>query len=184
MEFMKRWPRPAYSLCGLAVCGLAVCLSALRPALLLAAPGAAPSGAAEMSALVVRVIDGDTLDVSLDGKTERVRLLGIDTPEMRHDEQPEEPYAREAKTYARRLANGQRVQLLSERGIHDRDKYGRLLRYVVLPDGRCLNVLLVCEGYARLFSRRQHLSRSAELLSCEKEARAEGRGLWSATRDQ
>jgi len=128
--------------------------------------------------LVTRVIDGDTLDVSISGRTERVRLLGIDAPELPHEGVPGEPFAREATAFVRRLARGQRVTLGPEPGHEDRDRYGRLLRYVTLPDGRCLNVLLVCEGYARLFAR-DRLARGDELRACEKAARAGGRGLWS-----
>jgi micrococcal nuclease len=136
---------------------------------------ASPAGE---TAFVTKVIDGDTLDVERNGRTERVRLLGIDAPELPHDGAPGEPFAREATAFARSLARGRRVTLLAEPGHEDQDRYGRLLRYVILPDGRCLNVLLVCEGYARLFAR-ERLARGDELRACDKAARAAGRGLWS-----
>lgn len=139
--------------------------------------------AKEEAAFVTRVVDGDTLDVSISGRTERVRLLGIDAPELPHEGVPEEPFAREATAFVRRLTRGRRVTLSPEPGHEDRDSYGRLLRYVTLPDGRCLNVLLVCEGYARLFAR-VRLAHGDELRACEKAARAEGRGLWSHPRHQ
>ena len=171
MTMMNRPSRLAYLLSAL----IATCWSAAR----MASTASDKAGnAKEEAAFVTRVIDGDTLDVSISGRTERVRLLGIDAPELSHEGAPGEPFAREATAFARRLARGQRVTLSQEPGHVDRDRYGRLLRYVTLTDGRCLNVLLVCEGYARLFAR-DRLARGDELRACEKEARAGGRGLWS-----
>lgn len=138
-------------------------------------PAAAPAG---QTALVTRVIDGDTLDVTLEGRRERVRLLGIDAPEKRTEERPAEPYEKEATGFVRRLARGRQVTLTPDPGHEDRDRYGRLLRYVYLPDGRCLNLELVCQGYARAYTR-YRFTRQKEFRACEKEARERGRGLWA-----
>jgi endonuclease YncB( thermonuclease family)/spermidine synthase len=141
------------------------------------APGVAPAEAE--TALVTKVIDGDTIEVVLRGRRERVRLLGIDAPEKRTKERPGEPFAKEATDFARDLTLGREVALTTDPGHEDRDGYGRLLRYVGLPDGRSLNLEMVCQGYARAYTRFR-FTRQKEFRECEKEARARGRGLWSA----
>jgi len=143
------------------------------------APGPAPAPAPRgEAALVTRVIDGDTLEVTLGGRREHVRLLGIDAPEKRTEERPAEPFEKEATALARRLARGRQVTLTTDPGHEDRDQYGRLLRYVYLPDGRCLNLELVCQGYARAYTR-YRFTRQKEFRACEKGARAQGRGMWA-----
>jgi len=143
------------------------------------APGPPPATApAGETALVTRVIDGDTVDVTIGGRRERVRLLGIDAPERRTEERPAEPFEKEATDFARRLARGRQVTLATDPGHEDRDRYGRLLRYVYLPDGRFLNLELVCQGYARAYTR-YRFTRQKEFRACEKEARSHGRGMWA-----
>jgi micrococcal nuclease len=150
--------------------------SLASPAMPAPRPVVAPAAAGE-TAFVARVIDGDTIDVTIDGRHDRVRLIGIDAPEKRTEERPAEPFAKEATAFARRLARGRTVTLAADPGREDRDRYGRLLRYVFLPDGRCLNLELVCQGYARAYTRFRH-ARQREFRACEKEARAQGRGMW------
>ncbi len=151
----------------------------------LAAPALRPAAAAsatrvpEESGEVARVIDGDTLDVDLDGRRERVRLLGVDAPEMGRHERPADYFAREATAFVRRLADYRRVILRGDPGHENRDDYGRLLRYLNLPDGRCLNVELLRQGYAHALTR-YPFSRMKEFRRLEREARDAGRGLWAA----
>ena len=158
---------------------------ALGSRLALATPQAAASPsapAAETSAQVTKVIDGDTIDVTIESpqgrRKERVRLLGIDAPEKARDEKPAEPLEREATAFARRLARGEEVILTTDPGHEDRDRYGRLLRDVYLPDGRCLNVEMLREGLARAYTRFR-FSRSREFRALEKEARLAQRGIWA-----
>jgi micrococcal nuclease len=133
----------------------------------------------EESGTVVRVIDGDTLDVDLAGGRERVRLLGVNTPERGSHERPAEYFARESTAYVRRVADHRRVVLRGDPGHENRDAYGRLLRYVYLPDGLCLNVELLRQGYARALTR-YPFTRSKEFRRYEREARDTRRGLWEA----
>jgi len=131
---------------------------------------------------VLRVVDGDTLLVDEpDGEqpATRVRLWGIDTPEMHvtdADRGPE-PLAQEATDFAKRLAEGQRVVLELER--HDtRGRYGRLLAYVRLPDGTYLNEQLLMVGLARAEQRFSH-SQMDRYVLLERQAKHDEVGLWA-----
>jgi len=143
--------------------------------------GSAPSGALPVPtyADVVTVIDGDTIVVSVDGKEEFVRYIGIDTPETAHGTDDEECYAKEAtERNARLLAAGQ-VQL--EEGKENRDKYGRLLRYVYADD-IFVNRALVEEGYATALPIKPNTAHAREFYELQQSAKAQNLGLWSACR--
>jgi micrococcal nuclease len=83
--------------------------------------------AKEDTATVLRVIDGDTIEVSVAGMAEKVRLIGVDTPETVDPRKPVEHFGKEASTFTRQLVDGKKVVLRDELGGQDRDKYGRLL---------------------------------------------------------
>lgn len=128
---------------------------------------------------VTRVVDGDTVDVeSSDGafKT-RVRLLGIDAPEMT-DPSTGHPahWADRATGYLRGRLTGRSVTLRLE-PIETRDKYGRLLAYIYLTDGDCINLDLVRDGQAYADRRFSHSWRP-QYEQAENEARKKQRGLW------
>lgn len=135
---------------------------------------------------VVSVVDGDTLDVSIpdgDSITTRVRLLGIDAPEMHGENRRPAYFAAEASESARQLASGKQVTLYLEEDGPTRGKYGRLLAYVTLPDDMVLNEVLVAEGYAYADLRFKH-SYYHKYEQLEASARALRLGLWAkATRD-
>ena len=124
-------------------------------------------------AVVERAVDGDT--VVLAGG-ERVRYIGIDTPELHHPRKPVQPYAREAMEFNRRLVEGKKVRL--ETDVNRRDKYGRLLAYVYLEDGRFVNAELLKEGYAQLLTIPPNVRHVDLFVSLQKEAREAKRGLW------
>ncbi|MFH1624734.1 MAG: thermonuclease family protein [Pseudomonadota bacterium] len=87
---------------------------------------------------VARVVDGDTIIVNIFGKKERVRLIGVDTPETKHPKKPVEYYGEDAYQFTKRLCEGERVRLEydpNNKYLKHRDKYGRLLAYVFLTDG-------------------------------------------------
>ena len=130
---------------------------------------AAPSG----TAFVQRVVDGDT--VVLAGG-ERVRYIGVDTPELHHPTKPVQPYAREASEFNRRLVEGKPVRL--EYDVQRRDRYGRLLAYVYLEDGTFVNAELVRQGYAQLLTIPPDVKHADLFVRLQKEAREAGRGLW------
>ena len=134
-------------------------------------------------ARVVHIVDGDTLDVDIpdgDRATTRIRLWGIDTPELarEQDNKPAQPLAHEATEMTRRLAMDQtvRIRLQSHRV---RDFYGRVLAYIELPDGTILNERLLEAGVARYDPRfeHRHLTRF-ELI--EKQAKVDKIGLWAS----
>jgi len=129
---------------------------------------------ASATRLCVRVVDGDTLE--LDGG-ERVRLIGVDTPETVDPRRPVQYFGKEASAFARRLAQGRSVRLEYDQETSDR--YGRTLAYVYLPDGTFLNAEIIRQGYGHAYTRFP-FRYQAEFLALEREARAQGRGLWAA----
>lgn len=140
-----------------------------------------------LSAEIVRIIDGDTIEVNLsdhivDTETTRVRLIGIDCPEAARPgppPQPAEPFAEEATTMARELLTGATVRLRLE-PHQTRDAYRRLLAHVDLPDGTSLAEQLLREGLARREDRWNH-SMLMRYRQLELTARRAGRGMWAPT---
>ncbi|MFP3870268.1 MAG: thermonuclease family protein [Syntrophobacteria bacterium] len=124
--------------------------------------------------LVRWVDDGDT--IVLEGG-ERVRYLGINAPEIAHGDKPGEPYGNEARRFNRSLVLGCRVNL--EFGERRRDVHGRLLAYVFLEDGTFVNGELVRVGYAHLLRRQACLRYWKLLLTLQRQALKEKRGIWS-----
>jgi len=122
---------------------------------------------------VTKVIDGDTIETYINGKSVRVRYIGIDTPERG------ECYYREATTKNKELVEGKTISL--EKDITDTDRYGRLLRYVYV-DGTSVNGELVRLGYARAKRYPPDIKHQDELERFEKEAKSAGLGLWTACR--
>jgi len=148
---------------------LAACASEGRSPSSPAAPGAAH---------VVRPVDGDTLVVDIGGHEERVRLIGIDTPESVAPDRPVECFGPEAKARtAELLPAGTAVRL--ERDVEARDRYDRLLAYVYRDEDDVLvNLLLVEEGFAESISYPPNVAHQGELDAAEAAARAAGKGLW------
>ncbi|HEX6206824.1 MAG TPA: thermonuclease family protein [Actinomycetota bacterium] len=130
--------------------------------------------AADEPVAVVRVVDGDTIWVAPE---QRVRLIGIDTPEVDWYGGRAECYGEEAGLFMRGLLEGERVRL--EYDQEPRDRYGRTLAYVYLEDGRMVNLLLVRRGYAAVSIFEPNDRYEAGLRAAEREARDVGRGLWS-----
>ena len=124
---------------------------------------------------VTRVIDGDTL--VLDGG-EKVRLIGVDTPETVHPSRPMEFFGREASPFTKRMVEGEQVYLEYEQGSSTKDRYGRTLAYVYLRDGTLLNKEIIEQGYGHAYTRFP-FSKMEEFREAQREARAAGRGLWS-----
>ncbi len=128
-------------------------------------------------AKVQRVVDGDTVVVRLGGSEERVRYIGIDTPETVAPGRPVEPFGPEASERNRALLGGGWVCL--EKDVSERDRFGRLLRHPWLPDGALLSEALVAEGLAVVVTFppdvKYHESR---FLPAQEAARASGVGIW------
>jgi len=128
-----------------------------------------------VEAQVVNVVDGDTIDVTVDGVERRVRYIGIDTPETVHPTRGEEPYGKESS--ARNVQLVERKTVYLEKDVSETDQYGRLLRYVWLEDGSMVNATLVAEGYAQVATYPPDVKYADRLLELQGEARAEGRGV-------
>jgi micrococcal nuclease len=139
--------------------------------------GGSPS--ASSVARVVRVVDGDTIVASVGGREERVRYIGMDTPEDVKPGTPVQCYSRRAAAENRRLVAGRRVRLVQD--AEARDRYGRLLAYVRVAGARQdLEELLLRGGYARPLAIRPNVDRAAGYARLAAEARAARRGLWGA----
>ena len=122
------------------------------------------------SAEVVYVIDGDTIDVLIDGEESRVRYIGIDTPERG------QPFYQQATDFNRQLVADQTIILVKD--VSDTDRYGRLLRYIYLPDGTFVNAELIASGNARLVTYPPDVAFVEQFKSLQQQARSAERGLW------
>lgn len=141
--------------------------------------GPSPSADAGQG-VVVRVIDGDTVDVDLDGQRERVRLIGVDTPESVAPERPVQCYGVEASDHTRSLLPVGTVVRL-ERDEVGRDQYDRLLAYVYrVDDDLLVNLDLIEGGFADAVTYGDNEALYDTFVAAESTARADGAGLWSA----
>jgi len=126
---------------------------------------------------VTRVIDGDTVEICcLEGRPEKVRYIGVNTPETNHPSKGVEEYGHEAKEANRRLVAGKAVRL--ELDVDPRDRYGRLLAYVYLEDGTFVNAWLVEQGFAQVMTVPPNVKYQELLLKLQRGARDRGKGLW------
>jgi len=151
------------------------CMLLTLPLVACEQPTVVPPDAIE--ALATRVIDGDTIEVEIEGESYKVRYIGIDTPELHHPEKPVEYYAQEAYEKNRELVEGQTVYL--EKDVSETDQYGRLLRYVYVGD-TFVNAYLVQQGYALVSTYPPDVKYQERFLELQREAREAGRGLWGA----
>lgn len=137
--------------------------------------------------IVKRVVDGDTFELS---NGEKVRLLGIDTPEKfeskkldkdieatGQDKKTIKKLGKLASDYVKNFVEGKKVILEREPNYDDKDRYGRLLRWIYLEDGTFVNGKIVRDGYAQVYERFP-VSKLDELRKYQKEARENNRGLW------
>ena len=140
-------------------------------------PGSLPYAA---EPTVIDVVDGDTIDLRIGYSRERVRLLGIDTPETKDPRKPVQCFGREAsERTARLLPKGTIVRL--ELDLEERDAFNRLLAYVWrAADGLFINLDLVAQGYADILSIAPNTGHADELRAAMNSAKTGSRGLWSA----
>jgi len=139
------------------------------------------SPSATLNVPVLYVVDGDTIAVSIDGKKENVRFIGIDTPETKDPRKLVQCFGREAAEETKRMLTGQTVILLSDPTQGDRDKYKRLLRYIILPDGTNVNAHLIAEGYAHEYTYGIPYLFQDDFKHAQRKAREEKKGLWNET---
>jgi micrococcal nuclease len=144
----------------------------------LAPPSGASAPAVAANGTVVRVVDGDTVQLALEGGTETVRLIGVDTPETVDERKPVQCYGPEASAHTKALLPpGTAVRV--ERDAEARDQYGRLLAYVHrAADGLFVNLELVEDGYGVVLSIAPNTTHVAAFRAAEAAARQAGLGLW------
>ncbi len=130
-----------------------------------------------VAAKVQRVVDGDTFVAEVKGRRERIRVIGVDTPESVDPNRPDEPYGEEASNFAKRYLDGATVRLAGD--VEPRDRYGRMLAYVWLEDGTFWNALLAAEGYAQQLTIPPNVTYASLFRRLVSEAREHDRGLWA-----
>ena len=160
--------------------GVAAGLLALTPVALWLqhrAVSAGPTGPITTAA-VTKVVDGDTLEILIAGKTERVRLIGIDTPESVSTSTPKQCFGEEASLALKGLVvPGDVVAISSD--SEQRDRYGRMLLYVHSPDGLFLNEWLLSTGFADVLFYEPNTALRSQFTQARNYARSNGLGLWS-----
>jgi len=130
--------------------------------------------AAEPLVSVVSVADGDTVTVLIDRKEQKVRLIGMDAPEL-----GQKPWGQKSKQYMEDLLRASEWKVGLEYDLERRDKYGRSLAYLRTTDGRIINILMVKGGYAMLFTVPPNVRYVNELTAAQTEARSNELGIWS-----
>lgn len=127
---------------------------------------------------VTEVADGDTIVVNMSGTLERIRMVGVDTPETHHPDKPVQCFGQAASNFTTDLLNGKNVRLESDTESTNRDRYDRLLRYVYTESGELVNLELIRQGYGFAYTSFP-FTKMEEFRVAEKSAREAGHGLWS-----
>ena len=128
---------------------------------------------------VSEVIDGDTIRISTGGSEQKVRLIGVDTPETKNPSKPVECYGPEASAYLSSRLTGRYVSLEADQSQGDADAYGRLLRFVWL-DGENINLSIIKGGFGREYTFNLPYKYQRNFLEAENSAKSTHSGLWGA----
>jgi micrococcal nuclease len=123
--------------------------------------------------------DGDTITVDMNGTEERIRMIGVDTPETQDPRKPVQCFGKAASNFTKNLIGDNPVRLEADSQSDNRDRYNRLLRYVYIPDGRLVQAEIIREGYGFAYTSFP-FELSEEFKSLQSQARAENRGLWGS----
>lgn len=128
---------------------------------------------------VVKVVDGDTVAINMDGKVETLRLIGLDTPETVDPRKPVQCFGIEASNKAKSVLAGQEVRIEADptQGVYD--KYNRLLAYVYLKDGTLFNKMMIAEGYGHEYTYNAPYKYQSEFKAAEMSAKTGEKGLWA-----
>jgi len=128
---------------------------------------------------VVSVVDGDTVKLNIDGKTETFRLIGMDTPETVDPRKEVQCFGLEASNKAKELLSGKKVRIETDASQGTYDKYNRLLGYIYREDGLFYNKYMIEQGYAHEYTYNSPYKYQIEFKNAQKEAQANESGLWS-----
>lgn len=144
-----------------------------------------------LTGTVVEVVDGDTINIKINGNEEKVRLIGVDSPETHHPSKPIQPFGPEAENYTRAQLTGKIVYL--ELDVTERDRYGRLLAYVWLSPpsaitdseirSKMFNAKLLLKGYAQILTVPPNVKYVDFFSKYQTEARQSDNGLWGLSTD-
>jgi len=140
---------------------------------------AIPSQGALELFTVTEFIDGDTIRTSPGEEELTIRLIGIDTPETKDPNTPVQCFGEEATNHLRELLADKIFYLEPDLTQADKDRYGRLLRYLILEDGTNINLEMIRDGYAYEYTYQVPYKLQSEFIRAEQTARESGRGLWS-----
>jgi micrococcal nuclease len=127
---------------------------------------------------VTHIADGDTIKVDMNGKTESIRMIGVDTPESVKPNSPVQCYGREASDFTKQNLTNQSVRLEADPAGDNRDRYDRLLRYVYLQDGTLWNQKLIDQGYGFAYLSFQ-FGKQADFAASQARAQDAKLGLWN-----
>jgi endonuclease YncB( thermonuclease family) len=127
---------------------------------------------------VSKVYDGDTIAVNMDGREEKVRMIGVDTPETHKPNSPVECYGQQASEYTTKMLAGKEVKLEPDPLNQNRDRYQRLLRYIYTKDGQLYNAELIRQGYGFAYLSFP-FTKAEEFRQLQTKARANNAGLWA-----
>jgi len=130
---------------------------------------------------VIKVVDGDTINVEINGKSQSVRLIGINSPELKDPRKQVECFALEASNKAKEVLTGKNIRLESDPTQGDKDKYKRLLRYIFLENGTNFNKMMVEEGFAFEYTYATPYKYQLEFKQAQKTAEENKKGLWADT---
>lgn len=167
-------PRPIVPTAAATLAGLLVVVAGCSPAS--SDPVSAPAPA---TVDVVAVVDGDTIDVATAAGEQRVRIIGIDTPEIGRNGEPSECYAHEAREFVDELLYGRDVELRADATQDDVDAYGRLLRHVIV-DGHSAAVETIAAGAGYEYTYDAVYDGQSEHQAAQDAAQSAGLGLWGA----
>jgi len=131
---------------------------------------------------VVKVVDGDTAEIEINGQKRTVRFIGMDTPETLDPRKTVQCFGREASNRAHELLDNQYVSVEYDPVVGEQDKYGRRLAYIFLPDKSLYNQRMIEEGFAHEYTyQNQAYKYQSEFKSAQVTAQTAQKGFWSAT---
>lgn len=128
---------------------------------------------------VVDFADGDTISIDMSGNTERIRMIGVDTPETQDPRKAVQCFGKAASDYTKQLIGDNPVRLQADELSTNRDRYNRLLRYVYLPDGRLVQEEIIKNGFGFAYTSFP-FTKSDQFRQFETEARTQSKGLWGS----
>lgn len=131
---------------------------------------------------VVKVVDGDTAEIDINGQIKKVRFIGMDTPEVYDPRKPVQCYGREASARGHELLEGKMVGIEYDQVVGETDKYGRSLAYIILPSGEIYNQKMIAEGYAHEYTYQdQAYKYQSNFMQAEASAKSLGLGFWGVS---